>query len=1189
MLNPTAGAPWEPIFSMSLFCDALSERVLIGDGAMGTAIHALDLPLDDFEGLEGCNEILSVTRPEVVREIHQGFLRVGCDFVETNAFGANRIVLAEYGIAERTHELSLAAARCAREAVDAYSTPDQPRFAVGNLGPGTKLPSLGHTDFDTLAASYAEQTRGLLDGGVDALIVETCQDLLQAKAALAGIDDACGEHSARPPVLVSVTVETTGTMLVGSEIGAALAALVGYDIQAIGLNCATGPREMTEHLRYLAEHSPLPISVMPNAGLPQLRDGAPYFPLQPDELAEWLERFVDEFGASIVGGCCGTTPEHLAAVVERLGRRPAKPRTVDYAPSLASLYQRTTIEQENSFLIIGERCNTTGSKRFRDLVEAGDLDGMVAVAREQVRGGAQVLDVCVDYVGRDGPADMARVIDRFATAVQVPLMVDSTETPVLEVALKRLGGRCAINSINLENGLEKPAAVLPLARRYNAAVVALTIDEEGMARGAERKVAIARRIYDLAVGEYGLSPTSLLFDALTLPVSTGIAEDRRNGLETIDGIRRIKETCPGAWCVLGVSNVSFGLKPAARAVLNSVFLHECMAAGLDAAIVHAGRITPLYKIDEPQREAALDLIYDRRREGFDPLTHFVTLFDDVETTRRRAPERELSLEEDLARRIVDGDRVGLEPALDSALAKYDALTIINDHLLAGMKTVGELFGSGQMQLPFVLQSAEVMKAAVGYLEPHMERAGGSTSRGTMVLATVKGDVHDIGKNLVDIILTNNGYRVVNLGIKQPIDAIVEAALEHQADVIGLSGLLVKSTLVMRDDLDELNRRGLDYFPVVLGGAALTRSYVEDDLRQLYRGEVYYGQDAFEGLATMDRLCRPEARQARRARLRERYAAGGARDEAPAAAEPIVTAQANGQAGRSDVATDAPLATPPFWGARIRDEFDLNSLFEYVNPLALYGGQYRLRRRHDESRDEWSARVEREIGPDIARLREQVAREGWFQPRAIYGYWPAAAEGNEVVLYDGEAELARLAFPRQPGGRRLCIADFYRPVESGERDVFAAMLVTLGPEVRPVEQRLHAADRYTEYLYFHGLAAETTEALAEYLHAAIRAECGAGGDDAAEVAGLFRQEYRGARYSYGYPACPNLEDQAKLFELLRPERIGVELSEEYQLVPEVSTTAVITFHPEARYFGVELAGGVAAGSKREPLPQDETGG
>ncbi len=1168
---------------MSGFLAALRERVLIADGAMGTALHAHDLSVDDYQGLEGCNEILCVSRPDVVRTVHAAYCVAGCDVIETNAFGANAVVLGEYGIAHRVHELNLAAARLAREVAADYSTPDQPRFVLGNLGPGTKLPSLGHLDFDTLAACYRDQTRGLLAGGVDGLLVETCQDILQTKCALAGIDDACAELGWRPPVIVQVTMEPTGTMLMGTEIGAALAAIVGYDIQLFGLNCATGPQEMVEHLHYLSENCPLPLSVMPNAGLPQMVGGQARFPLQPAELADWHERFVSEFGVTLVGGCCGTTPAHLKAVVERVQGRPAPVREVSLPPSLASLYQPVTVAQENSFLMIGERCNTTGSKQFREQLLAGDWDGMLHTAREQVRGGAQVLDVCVDYVGRDGCADMDEVMGRFASQVTVPIMVDSTEVPVIEAALKRLGGRAVINSVNLENGLERPAAIFPLARRYNAAVVALTIDEEGMARTAERKAAIARRLFDLAVNEYHLTPGDLLFDVLTLPVSTGADDERRNALETIEGIRRVKADCPGVFTVLGVSNVSFGLSAAARQVLNSVFLHECQEAGLDAAIVHAGRIMPLYKIDPRQAEVALDLLYDRRRAGYDPLRAFMDLFADATVSQAEA-RADLAIEDDLPRRIVDGDRVGLEAALDEALQRYDAVTIINQYLLAGMEQVGELFGSGRMQLPFVLQSAEVMKSAVAYLEPHMDRVAGTT-KGTLVLATVKGDVHDIGKNLVDIILSNNGYQVVNLGIKQPIGAIIDAALAHHADAIGLSGLLVKSTLVMREDLVELKQRGLDWLPVLLGGAALTRRYVDEDLSAAYGGDVHYAEDAFAGLALMNRVCAPEARLQRRERRRR---AGGTRLDEPVVAEPRAAAASAG-AGQSTIVHDTLVPPAPFLGTRLAEPVAVAELFDYLNPLALYSGQYRVRRLPEETRADWRQRVAETVEPAVQALQAQILAEGWFQPQAIYGFLPCGSDGNDLVVFreDQQTEWVRFTFPRQATGRRLCLSDYFRPVD-GERDLLAVQVVTLGGAVAAREQELFGGDRYTDYLYLHGLAAETTEAYAELLHQRIRREWGLGDADAATVEGLFRQEYRGLRYSFGYPACPNLEDQAKMFELLRPERIGVSLSDEYMLVPEVSTSAVVTHHPAARYFTVSEEGTATASANDTPMGRESVG-
>ncbi|MGE5849037.1 MAG: methionine synthase, partial [Candidatus Methylomirabilota bacterium] len=840
------------------FRQSLRERVLFFDGAMGTSIQDRNLTPDDFGGKDGCNEYLVLTRPQVIREIHAGFLKVGCDAIETNTFGASRLVLGEYDLADRAYEINRAAARLAREVAADFSTPERPRFVVGAIGPGTRLPSLGQIGFDDLVAMLTEQARGLIDGGVDVLLIETCQDLLQAKAAVVGCQDAMRASGTRLPgtrqpgtglpLMVQVTMESAGTMLLGTEIGAALTALEAYDLDVIGLNCATGPQEMVEHIRYLGRSCRKAISCLPNAGLPVMVGGRAKYLLTPDELASFHRTFVDEHGVSIVGGCCGTTPAHLKRVIEVVGERPPRPRAPEYAAAATSLYVSVPFRQDQSFLIVGERTNANGSRQFRDLLLAGDYDGMVAMGREQAREGAHVLDVCVDYVGRDGVADIAEVIRRFVTQVTLPLVIDSTEAPVIEGALKRIGGRAVINSANLEDGEQgRPAKIFPMARRYGAAVICLLIDEEGQARTVEWKLRVAHRLHDLAVNKYGLEPGDLIFDTLTFPLGSGQEDLRKDGMATLEAIRRIKAELPGVFTILGVSNVSFGLKPAARQVLNSVFLHEAISAGLDAAIVNISRILPLNRIESRQIEVARQLIYDGRRDGYDPLTEFMALFESAAASRavavREAPR---TLEERLKARIVDGERPGLEALLDDALQQYDALTIINEILLDGMKTVGDLFGSGQMQLPFVLQSAEVMKAAVGYLERFMQRAEGQ-SKGRIVLATVKGDVHDIGKNLVDIILTNNGYTVVNLGIKQPIHNIVETALKERADAIGMSVLLVKSTLVMRDNLEELNARDLSRFPVILGGAALTRGYVENDLRAIYRGDVYYAGDAFDGL------------------------------------------------------------------------------------------------------------------------------------------------------------------------------------------------------------------------------------------------------------------------------------------------------------------------------------------------------
>lgn len=1144
------------------FLSALHERVLVFDGAMGTMLQAAELTLDDYQGMEGCSEILCVSRPDVVRDVHAAYLEAGADAVETNSFGASAIVLGEYGIADRVVELNRVAASLAREVADDFQSDRRPRWVAGSMGPGTKLPTLGHTTFDVLRATYSDQALGLLEGGADVLIVETCQDLLQVKAAVAGAFAGMRRARRRVPLIVQVTVETTGQMLLGSDIAAALTAIEPLGADVIGMNCATGPAEMGEHLRYLSQHARTPLSCLPNAGLPELRDGRPHYPLTPPQLAQAHDRFVAEFGVNLVGGCCGTTPEHIRQLVDAVGgRQPAHRRPV-YEPAVASLYQSVPLDQETTYLTVGERCNANGSRRFRDLMLAGDLDGLVGIAKEQIREGAHVLDVCVDYVGRDGAPDMDALVQRLAQQSTVPIMLDSTQADVIEAGLKRLGGRAIVNSINLEDGEGRMAAVCPLAREFGAAVVALLIDEEGQARDVEWKLRVAHRLHDLATGKYGLSPEDLLFDALTFPLGSGQEDLRGDAIATLEAIRRIKAELPGVRTILGVSNVSFGLSPAARQVLNSVFLHEAREAGLDAAIVSPAKILPMHRIEEEPRQVALDLVYDRRREGYDPLQRFMALFEGKEATRSASAEdlAALPVDQRLERRIVDGVRKGLDEDLREAMRTRQPLAIINEVLLAGMKTVGDLFGSGEMQLPFVLQSAEVMKAAVALLEPHMERAdrGG---KGSVVLATVKGDVHDIGKNLVDIILTNNGYTVHNLGIKQPISAIIEMAEEIGADAIGMSGLLVKSTVVMRENLEELNARGLARYPVLLGGAALNRTYVEGDLRQVYKGRVFYCRDAFAGLHVMDQLreerekgVRPD-KEAPRAPRVPRLSARG-----PSPAPP-----GTDEVARSDVRADVPVPAPPFTGeSRIVKGIPVREIAAYLNESALFRGQWQLR--PSGGKEGWRRLLETEARPRLRALLDQSIAEQVLRPAVVYGYFPCNAEGNDLIVWreDG-SEWLRFSFPRQRRDRRLCIADFFRPVESGEPDVVAFHVVTMGVEASEATARLFAANRYREYLELHGITVEMAEALAEHWHKRIREELGIAGDDAGDLEELFDQGYRGARYSFGYPACPDLEQQEKIFELLEPGRIGVELSEEYQLHPEQSTSAIIVHHPEAKYF------------------------
>jgi 5-methyltetrahydrofolate--homocysteine methyltransferase len=1157
---------------------ALRERVVVADGAMGTMVQAHDLGPEDVEGHEGCWEILNVSRPDVVREIHDAYLQTGCDAVETNSFGTNLTNLGEYGIADRIHELAVAAGRLAREVAHGWSTPDRPRWVLGSVGPGTKLPTLGHAPYAALRDAYEAEVAGLVEGGADAVLVETAQDLLQAKAAINGARRAFRAAGVRLPLFAQLTVETTGTMLLGTEIGAALTALEPLEIDLIGLNCATGPAEMSEHLRYLSRHARIGVSCMPNAGLPELTSDGARYPLTPEQLADAHDQFTREFGLALVGGCCGTTPDHIRAVVQRVGGREVTARRPRPEHGSSSLYQHVPFRQDTSFLSVGERTNTNGSKAFREAMLEARWDDCVEIAREQVRDGAHVLDLCVDYVGRDGALDMREAAARLATASTLPLMIDSTEWQVIEAGLECLGGRSIVNSVHYEdgNGPESHfAKKMHIVREHGSAVVVMCIDETGQARTAAEKVRIAGRIIDDLVNDWGMAVEDIFVDCLTFTLATGQEESRRDGLETVEGIRELKRRYPNVQTTLGVSNVSFGLNPAARQVLNSVFLHECVNAGLDSAIVHASKILPMSRIPDEQREVALDLIYDRRRpatatdDAYDPLQSFLGLFEGVSaqsSKETRAQElAALPLSERLQRRIIDGERNGLEADLDEALTSRPALEIINDTLLGGMKVVGELFGSGQMQLPFVLQSAEVMKAAVGYLEPHMEKTD-EGGKGTIVLATVKGDVHDIGKNLVDIILSNNGYTVVNLGIKQPISAILEAAQENRADAIGMSGLLVKSTVIMKENLEEMNSRGVGAkWPVLLGGAALTRAYVEENLASLYSGEVRYARDAFEGLRLMDAVMavkrgEPGAAlpQPRGRRVTTRSRADVEPADLPA---------------RSDVAIDNLVPTPPFWGDRVVKGITLADYAGMLDERATFLGQWGLR----PSRGDGSGRggagatyeelVETEGRPRLRMWLERLHAEQMLEAGVVYGYFPCVSKGDDlIVLHDDGSERVRFTFPRQRRDRFLCLSDYFRPEESGDIDVVAFQLVTVGSRVAEVTAEMFARDAYRDYLELHGLSVQLTEALAEFWHQRIREELGFAAEDSADLSDLLaHQGYRGSRYSFGYPACPDLEDRAKVVELLHPDRIGVTLSEEFQLHPEQATDAIVVHHPEAKYF------------------------
>ena len=1179
---------------MASLLSALERRVLLIDGAMGTSIHACpDCRPEDYLGRDNCTDILVRSRPDIIQRIHESFLAVGADCVETDTFGANKLVGAEFDeeMVRWTYDLNRRGAEVARAACERYATPDRPRFVLGSMGPGTKLLSLGNTTWEVMLDSYREQARGLIDGGADGLLIETCQDLLQVKCAINACLDAI-EHAKRSvrdiPILVSVTMETTGTMLLGSDITAVVNALKPFPIASLGLNCATGPTEMAEHLAYLSKHWDRPLSVVPNAGLPVLVEGRTEYPLRPKPFGEAMRRFVEEFKAGIVGGCCGTTPEHIAALAEIVRDRPKAQRVIEPLRSgCSSLYSAVEFVQDNSFLIVAERTNANGSRKFKRLLDEENWDGLVSMAKEEMRDGSHLLDVCVDFVGRNGAKDMAEVVSRYVRQVNAPLMLDSTQADVIEAGLKRAGGRCIVNSINLEDGERRLDEICPLLRRYGAACVALTIDEDpvaGMAKTAARKLEIAARIHDLYTRKWGLDEQDLLFDPLTFTIATGNEDDRRLGLETLEGIKLIAERFPACGIILGLSNISFGLKASARAVLNSVFLDEARERGLTAAIVHASKILPRSRIPEEHWEAARWLIFDLRGErrpagmpeNFDPLLHFISLFPDGEEHAKVDRSASLTLEERLQAHIVDGEDRDLERTLDEALTRYEPLAIINDHLLAGMKTVGDLFGSGRMQLPFVLQSASVMKKAVALLQPHMQRTGSAGKpKATVVLATVAGDVHDIGKNLVDIILSNNGYEVHNIGIKQSLQQILDAWRSTGADAIGMSGLLVKSVTVMEQNLHEMNALGITV-PVMLGGAALTRHYAEGHLRGIYNGKLYYGRDAFEGLAVCDALASGSLAsidQAIDERLGKRAAVDakvGQRLEPALAAKDC---RPTGVLERSETRLDVEVPKPPFWGDRLVESIDLDEIYPFINTIALFRGQWGFKK--GSMPEEEYERVMRDtVEPTFDRMKELCKRERILRPQVVYGFYPCNSVGEDLVIYDPvdhDREIERFTFPRQRSRGRLCISDFFSPADergsSGERDVVAFHCVTMGIEVSHRARQLFERNEYTEYLYMHGMGVECAEALAELWHKRIRAELGIGHEDSPMVRELFTQHYRGSRYSFGYPACPDMSDQEKLFRLLKPERIGCILTENWQIDPEQSTSAIIVHHPEAKYFSV----------------------
>lgn len=1138
---------------MSRYLDAVRDRVVVFDGGSGTWLQAEDLTEDDFGGpeLAGCNEILNVSRPDIIKRLHRSYLEVGADVVETNTFGGFATPLGEYNLGDRAYELAVTGANIARQVADEF----RDRFVAGSMGPGTKLPSLGQIRYADLRDEYETLASGLIDGGADLLIIETMFDLLSAKAAINGARRAMRSSGREVPLQVQVTIELTGRMLPGTEIGAALVALQAMEPDLIGINCATGPQEMYEPVRFLSEHSTVPVSVIPNAGLPLVIDGKMHYDLSAQIMADHLEKFITNYGVSVVGGCCGSTPAYIKEIASRIHGLTRADRSPEHIAAATSTYSSVPFQQDLSMLIIGERTNANGSKKFRDAMLEGNIDACVDIGESQVSEGGHMVDLCVDYVARDGTKDMDILAKRFAVEVAAPVVIDSTEPEVMQSALERIGGRSVLNSANLEEGEHEGSRldrVLSLAKEHGAAVICLLIDEEGQARDVEWKMRIAHRLFDIATNKYGLDSSSLIFDALTFPLTTGGEDLRRDAMATIEAIRRIKAELPDVSTVLGISNISFGLKPPARRAINSVFLAECIKAGLDGAIIHAGKITPIADLPPEHLKLCLDLIYDRRDDGYDPLEGILEAFDDADVTSLTVdPLEGLSVLERLSERIVRGNAVGLEGDLDQGLQEESAMKIINEVLLAGMRIVGDRFASGEMQLPFVLRSAETMKAAVRYLEPYLDKSE-STERGSIVLATVSGDVHDIGKNLVDIILTNNGYTVHNLGIKVAIAQMIKTFEDTDASAIGMSGLLVKSTLVMRDNLKELERRGLSDIPVLLGGAALTRSYVERDLADIYPGKVVYGKDAFAGLAAMEWITGHGKEPKKKVPI-------PTRNKETVELLPPIPVRA------PSIATDVPIPKPPFLGSRVVKGIAIDEILKYMNTTALFRNQWQYRPEKGETDAEFKERLAPELRAAIANARALDL----LQPQLVYGYFPANSDGNDVVIWEDEArtqERTRLSFPRQHKDPWLNISDYFRPVGQ-EVDYAAFHIVTMGAAVSERTAKLFKDDKYAEYLKTHGLGVEMAEALAEYWHARIRYEWGIGAGDDPTIRGLFRQRYQGGRYSWGYPACPDLEDNETVATLLEADRLGIEVGIEtgYQYQPEQTTSAIICHHNQAKYF------------------------
>ncbi len=1174
------------------------KPLIIFDGGTGTSFQNLNLTADDFGGkeLEGCNENLVLSSPKIVEKVHNSFLEAGCHVIETNTFGASSIVLDEYDIKNKAYEINKNAALIAKKAAAKYASVDKPRFVAGSIGPTTKLPTLGHINFDELKESYKEQIYGLTDGGVDLLLIETCQDVLQIKSALLASKEVLDSKNIDIPIMVSITMETTGTMLVGSDIAAALTILEPFNIDILGLNCATGPEQMKEHIKYLSENSPFAISCIPNAGLPENIGGVAHYRLKPIELKMQLMNFIYDFNVQLIGGCCGTTPEHikyLSSIIDEIidnemPNKNGKNNLSGYIPSASSIYNSVPYKQDNSILIVGERLNASGSKKVRELLNNDDWDGLVSIAKQQQKENAHVLDVNVDYVGRDGVKDMKEITSRLVTNINLPLMIDSTDADKMESGLKSAGGKCIINSTNYEDGNERFDQVLNLALGYGSGLVVGTIDEDGMARNADKKYDIAKRAIN-RTRECGLSDYELFFDPLALPISTGIEEDRLNAKETITAISKIRENFPEIHIILGISNISFGLSPLSRINLNSIFLDECIKAGLDSAIIAPNKILPLSKISEETKKLCLDLIYDKRKFEddiciYDPLVELTKAFQDLsiqDFKKASSENKNLTLEESLKNHIIDGEKIGLEDQLNKALKKYKPLEIINTFLLDGMKVVGDLFGSGQMQLPFVLQSAETMKFAVSILEPHMETVEENISNGKLLIATVKGDVHDIGKNLVDIILTNNGYDVINLGIKQDVSAIIDAQKKHNADCIAMSGLLVKSTAFMKDNLEAFNNEDISV-PVILGGAALTPKFVNEDCSKIYKGKILYGKDAFTDLKFMNEY------------MDNKKKGNWSNTEGFINNEGIdinlASSKSNSQAVKKSISIDIETSKlnlkenfirskfineeepiqAPFLGTKVLNEIDidLNKLIFYLDTKALFSGQWQIKKGKNQSVDEYNNYLDSYAKPLLDRWLETIVEKKLISPKAVYGYFRCGRKDNSIFLFDEKSlnKISEFNFPRQKSGNNLCIADFYCDLKKDKPiDIFPMQAVTMGDIASEYSQKLFKEDKYSDYLLFHGLTVQLAEALAEYVHALIRIECGFRTEEPDKNREILAQKYRGARYSFGYPACPKVSDSNIQLSLLDAKRISLTMDESEQLHPEQSTTAIISLHSKAKYF------------------------